>query len=243
MKKLFFLFVALICISKAHTQNVGIGTNRPNNSALLDVNSTTKGFLPPRMDSTRRNAISSPPAGLVIYNTSINAFQCYNGTTWYSTVHFIGENYGGGIVFYVYDNGQHGLIASTADQSTSIRWNGGSVTDTRARADGIGAGLKNTAIIIANQGPVDGNAFAATVCNEYSVTVSGVTYGDWYLPSKYELNLLYLQKAVVGGFAVGYYWSSSENNNFVAWTQNFFSGNQDGFAKLNTFYVRAVRAF
>lgn len=223
--------------------NVGIGTTTPNAKAALDITSTTQGLLPPRMDSTARNAITSPPAGLIIYNTSIKAFQCYNGTAWYSTVHFIGENYGGGIVFYVYDNGQHGLIAATADQSTGIRWFGGTFTNTRARADGIGAGLKNTAIIIANQGPVDGNAFAATVCNEYSVTVGGVTYGDWYLPSKYELNLLYLQKTVVGGFASAYYWSSSELDNGFAWAQYFLSGNQNFYGKGNPFYVRAVRAF
>jgi len=45
-------------------------------------------------------------------------------------------------VFYVYDNGQHGLIAATADQSTGIRWFGGSNTNTRARADGVGARIK-----------------------------------------------------------------------------------------------------
>jgi hypothetical protein len=175
-----------------------------------------------------------------------------NGTTWTSAAasgggaHTIGESYGGGIVFYVYDGGQHGLIAATADQSTSIRWYGGTDTNTRARADGIGAGLKNTAIIIANQGPVDGNAFAATVCNEYSVTVSGVTYGDWYLPSKHELNLLYLQKAVVGGFASGaYYWSSSEYEigSDSAWFQRFADGIQFSHYKDDAFYVRAVRAF
>jgi len=158
--------------------------------------------------------------------------------------HFIGESYGGGIVFYVYDNGQHGLIAATVDQSTGIRWYGGSNTNTRARADGVGAGLKNTAIIIANQGPVDGNAFAATLCNEYSVTVGGVTYGDWYLPSKYELNLLYLQKSVVGGFANWYYWSSTENNSITAWYQVFDTGSQNIYLKqIYSLYVRAVRAF
>ena len=63
--------------------------------------------------------------------------------------HYIGESFGGGIVFYVYDNGKHGLIAATSDQSRGIRWNGGlnKYTNTRARADGVGAGLKNTAII------------------------------------------------------------------------------------------------
>jgi len=171
-----------------------------------------------------------------------------NGTTWTSAAasggtHTIGESYGGGKVFYVYDNGKHGLIAATSDQSTGIRWYGGSNTNTRARGDGVGAGLKNTAIIIANQGAVDGSEFAATVCNEYSVTVDGVTYGDWYLPSKHELDLLYLQKTVVGGFAVSYYWSSTEVDNDFAWSQFFFNGFQYNLNKANTFYVRAIRAF
>ncbi len=165
------------------------------------------------------------------------------GATGGYPVHTIGESYGGGIVFYVYDGGQHGLIAATADQSTSIRWYGGTNTNTRARGDGIGAGLKNTAIIIANQGSVDGADFAATVCNEYSVTVDGTTYGDWYLPSKHELNLLYLQETVVGGFASYAYWSSTEDGFFDAWYQNFSGGLQSSLSKNLTFYVRAVRAF
>jgi len=160
------------------------------------------------------------------------------------TTHAIGDSYGGGIVFFVYDGGQHGLIAATADQSAGIRWNGGSDTYTRARADGIGAGLKNTAIIIANQGPVDGSAFAATVCNEYSVTVDGVTYGDWYLPSKHELDLLYIERDTVGGFTTNYYWSSTEFDISLAWNQDFYNGNQFNVYKFITYYsVRAVRAF
>ena len=156
--------------------------------------------------------------------------------------HSIGESYGGGIVFYVYDGGKHGLIAATSDQSTGIRWYGGSYTNTRARANGVGAGFKNTAIIIANQGDVDGNAFAATVCNEYSVTVDGVTYGDWYLPSRHELNLLYLQKSVVGA-GNNIYWSSTEVDADFASFQNFSNGFQSGNAKFITYYVRAIRAF
>ena len=160
-------------------------------------------------------------------------------------VHYIGESYGGGIVFYVYDDGQHGLIAATADQHTGIRWYGGSYTNTRARADGVGAGLKNTAIIIANQGPVDGAAFAATVCNEYSVTFGGVTYGDWYLPSMHELSLMYtnLHLAGLGGFTSSYYWSSTEYEAVGAWYFNFNGGYAGTYSKANTYYVRAVRAF
>jgi hypothetical protein len=191
------------------------------------------------MDSTQRNAIISPAAGLTIYNTTLNAVQVYNGIVWYSTTHYIGERYGGGIVFFVYDNGQHGLIASTADQTTGIRW--GSPRNIRARGDGVGAGLKNTVIIISDQ--VDADNQAATVCNEYTVTVAGVTYGDWYLPSKHELNLLYLKKEVVGGFAANYYWSSNEFGENDAWTQNFINGDSGGRDKENTYNVRAVRAF
>lgn len=61
---------------------VGIGTSAPNAAALLDVTSTTKGFLPPRMTLVQRTAIASPPAGLMIYNTTSNKLNVYNGTAW-----------------------------------------------------------------------------------------------------------------------------------------------------------------
>ena len=159
------------------------------------------------------------------------------------STHAIGDSYGGGIVFYVYDGGRHGLVAVTTDQSNNIRWYGGTNTNTRARADGVGAGLKNTAIIIANQGPVDGNSFAATLCNEYSVTVNGVTYGDWYLPSKHELSLLYLQKTVVGNFTTGTYWSSTEFSSTEVWVHVFFNGEQYESDKFYIISARAIRAF
>lgn len=62
--------------------NVGIGTTSPNANAILDLTSTTKAFMPPRMTTTERNAISSPTAGMVIYNTSTNVLNFYNGSTW-----------------------------------------------------------------------------------------------------------------------------------------------------------------
>ena len=61
---------------------VGIGTTSPNASAELDVSSTTKGFLPPRLTTTQRNAISSPATGLTIYNTTLNCMEYFNGTGW-----------------------------------------------------------------------------------------------------------------------------------------------------------------
>lgn len=236
----FLLFFALPVMA----QNVGIGTTTPAASAQLDVTSTTKGFLPPRMTSAQRDAIASPATGLTIYNTTINAFQVYNGTAWFSTVHFIGESYGGGIVFYVYDNGQHGLIAATADQGTGIQWYNGTNRYTGTTGDGLNAGAMNTALIVATQMADNqtGN-FAAKVCADYSVAVGGITYGDWYLPSKHELNLLYLQRTVVGSFSSSVYWSSSELDAGFAWSQDFGFGGQSNFSKSFSFRVRAVRAF
>jgi len=61
---------------------VGIGTTSPNDSAKLQLDSTTKGFLPPRMTTTQKNAISSPAAGLQVYDSTLNQMSYYNGSTW-----------------------------------------------------------------------------------------------------------------------------------------------------------------
>ena len=86
---------------------------------------------------------------------------------------------------------------------------------------------------------------AAKICDEYVVEVGGVTYDDWYLPSKEELNKLYVNKNEVCGFVPDYYWSSSESefDASTAWFQDFSNGdkllnNRDDAAR-----VRAVRAF
>ena len=196
------------------------------------------------MTTTQRDAISSPAAGLTIYNSSRNCNETYNGSAWVSNTHYIGESYGGGIVFFVYDHGQHGLIAATADQSTGIRWYNGTYRLTGSLGDGLNAGAMNTAMIIATQIADNqfGN-FAAKVCADYSVTVDGVTYGDWYLPSKHELNLLYQQKDIVGGFASAFYWSSKEISDYGASEQSFSNGDQFAEMKEYTLHVRAVRAF
>jgi hypothetical protein len=63
--------------------NIGIGTPTPNASALLDMSSTTAGFRPPQMTTTQKSAISSPPAGLVIYDTTLNKLcVCVTGSVW-----------------------------------------------------------------------------------------------------------------------------------------------------------------
>ena len=208
--------------------NVGIGTASPG--ASLEV----VGQVKITGGAGSGKVLTSDGAGLASWQTAAGG----------GTVHTIGESYGGGKVFWVEAGGQHGLIAATADQNPSaMRWWAGTYTNTMALADGVGAGKANTALIIANQGLGDGAAYAARKCNEYA----GGGYGDWYLPSKYELNLLYLQMGVVGGF-LGYdaYWSSTQYDTNHAWGQDFADGNpgyQDNFVKNGNFGVRAIRAF
>jgi Chaperone of endosialidase len=82
MKQFLFTIITTTLISMANAQNVGIGTTTPNSSAILDVSSTTKGMLMPRMSTTQRNAIVSPAQGLTILNTDDKCIDIYDGTNW-----------------------------------------------------------------------------------------------------------------------------------------------------------------
>ena len=158
----------------------------------------------------------------------------------------IGQTYQGGIIFYLDASGCHGLISAPTDQSIGITWYSGSYLDTYASGSGLFDGDGNCYRIRRSQGDC-ASCNAAEICLDLTIGV----YSDWYLPSKYELNLMYrnigqgnaLGLGNVGGFANSNYWSSTENDNFGAWNQNFASGNQGNASKELTRYVRAVRAF
>ena len=75
--------VPLMMVSNA-SLSVGIGTGNGaiNGSAILEIVSTSRGFLPPRMTTAQRNAIGSAAAGLMVYNTTTNKLNFYNGSAW-----------------------------------------------------------------------------------------------------------------------------------------------------------------
>jgi len=158
--------------------------------------------------------------------------------------HYVGEQYGGGIVFYVYDDGRHGLIAAENDLDPAIEWYNGILRYTNTAGDGVGAGEMNTTLIVAQQtadNPMSN--FAAKACADYAVPYMGVTFGDWYLPSKYELALLFFNKDLIGGFTENNYWSSTEFSSISAWCQNFSTGVVANLNKTFPYSVRAIRAF
>ena len=189
------------------------------------------------------------------------------GTTYGPTINFttpvapiaVGDSYGGGKVFYIFQpadvgfyvaNETHGLIAATVDQSTGIRWynsnRGNEITGATATA--IGTGKSNTdKIINVQQGSL--NWYAAGVARAYN----GGGYTDWYLPSRDELNLLYTQKVMVGGFtssggAPYVYFSSTETSFEDAHFTIFENGTNYACCTYSKKYtttnkVRAIRKF
>lgn len=147
----------------------------------------------------------------------------------------------GGIVFYSYAGGLHGLEAAPADQTnqvgeTNVQWGCLETDITGAEGLYLGHGAQNTTDMF-----ICGVDTAADVADAY--TLNG--YYDWHLPSRDELNELYLywRDTGVGGFAYGVYWSSSEYNSNFARYQYFLTGAQLAANKNNSLRVRAVRAF
>ena len=162
-----------------------------------------------------------------------------NGNTNTDTIYKLGDRGpGGGIVFHLTDGGMHGLEAAPLDQGEAT-W-GCMGLYIGASGTAVGTGHANTLKILAGCPPPP--RIAATLAVDYKTLEKPY---DWYLPSKDELNLLYIQKDVVGGFAIDYYWSSSEYNEEIAWTQYFRGGQQSiNVVKDNTtFRVRAIRTF
>ena len=254
-----------VSILPSGTGSVGIGTNSPNSSAILDASSTTKGFLPPRMTYAQKIAIASPPQGLMIYCTNCGTNgepEYFNGVAWVnmaggaaaSVPITLGGTYGGGIVFYIFQSGEpgyvagetHGLIAATSDtQGYRVfgcrGWPAGTST-------ALGTGAANTTTLL---GCSETN-FAAKLAR----AVRDGGYSDWYLPSKDELNKLYLNKNLVGNFTDwnNTYWSSSECLGWVgstyfgdraneAFYQNFSDGTQSWDDKNGQKGIRAIRTF
>src|ERR1700730_7202050 len=82
MKRAYF-FVSAFCLHQfCFAQNVGIGTNSPNAAAKLEVFSNNSGVLIPRLSTAQKTSISSPPAGLLVYDNTINRFSFYDGSQW-----------------------------------------------------------------------------------------------------------------------------------------------------------------
>lgn len=259
MKRITLLFAAILTIaSYSAMAQVAITTDgsSADGSAMLEVKSTTKGFLPPRMTEAQRDAIQLPSAGLLIYQTDSTAgLYQYDGSAWRTAAivagtRYVGELYGGGVVFWVDSTGKHGLVVSMVDLSTKQAWsNVAAPIGTTNDWDGAG----NTTAIIGQNGH---SASAAQLCVSYTNPNYGTeVYDDWYLPSIAELNYVWnnfyeVQKALTNDgnssttpLGRSSYWSSTESSAANAWYLFFGKGYTMEKSKGLEYYVRAVRAF
>ena len=161
---------------------------------------------------------------------------------------------GGGVVFYVLDpsvkSRWHFLEASPEDwndgesdpkslwcnnQKSFVKSSLTGNTPAKSVTSGlVGSGAKNTQSILSSCSNGAANVSAA---------YRGAGYGNWYLPSKEELNLMYKNRDLIGGFESGAYWSSTEAGANYSGAQSFSDGTQLFTQKCCPRYVRPIRAF
>jgi hypothetical protein len=291
MRNLFLFFVAFLWMAIASFAQVGINSDSsvPDNSAMLDVKSTTKGMLMPRMTSTLRMAIGNPVNGLMVYQTDgTSGVYFYNGSIWQrigetdgsetkvtaganvtvtgtgtlvspyvinasgsSSAHYIGELFGGGIIYWLDNSGEHGLIVSLADVGQMSAWSSVYNTLIGPTAQSTWDGQANSDAMMAQS--IIGTT-AADLCNTYSNYNYGTgIYTDWFLPASDQLSLVYHVRYIINKNITGMsathilsnvsYWTSTEFDNDQARTYGFHDGMSDENTKSTTNYVRCVRDF
>jgi len=198
---------------------------------------------------------TGPGGGIVFYVGSFTA----SGTTCNTTCRYLEaapNTWNGGSadptnIWATTYEGCYGVAdAATSCQAGSIYLAGGGMfgpptaDENRTAATAIGMGMANTNAIVARHTGVTPSTYAAGTVDAYTVTRSSVVYDKWFMPSKDELNQLYIQRNSVGGFVADNYGSSSETGGSDLRVQSFNGGDQQASGtKTSNFYVRPARAF
>lgn len=239
MKKLFILITAITLISSSVLiAQVTITTDGSNGdgSAILDVKSTTKGFLPPRMSQAERDAIAIPAEGLMVYNTSTNKPNYYSGEIW---MNFDGTSYSCGwpITYrgHCYETVKIGSQCWMTENLVATKYNDGTdiphVTDSNIWSGLLSPGFCWYDNNLANYG----NSYGA-LYNWYSVNTGKLCPDGWHVPSDSEwLSLsVYLGGEIVAGgklkdFSTDY-WNSP---NTGATNESGFTGLPGGYCGID----------
>ncbi|MRH99191.1 DUF1566 domain-containing protein [Kriegella sp. EG-1] len=194
---------------------------------------------------TNPNMLATISVNNGVSSVSANAFVALND------VNEIGEFKYGGVIFWIdpSSNNNSGLVCAITDEGANVAW-GCQGTFISGTSVAIGSGAANTAIIVSGCNTL---GIAADIASNTTIG----TFSDWFLPSRSELNQMYLQRTKINATAIANggtefiansstrYWSSSESNNNTAWCKYFINGNDAGLNKNASgyFQARVVRAF
>jgi hypothetical protein len=203
------------------TANV-FGQATQNRSYLAEIRDRSNGLVTFKSD------------GGVNYRALVGANPLINEPDAVEAIHYVGEYFGGGIVFHVYGKGKHGLITATIDHN---QWKNGTDTDSYTISDGIATNKFNARRIVAIK---EAGAYDDQIITRYQ----GNYLSEWYLPTKYELELLYLNRAVLGGYhSFIHGWRSTEVSKVNAWFRSFTTGGKFTNGKDDVVYIRVLRSF
>jgi hypothetical protein len=255
----------LVVTSTTPVANLNIGGNSSTATNLVggasgsipyQTASSTTALLPKGTDGQVLTLASGIPSWATPANTS-------------SGTHTIGESFGGGIVFHTWDNGAHGLIVArhtignlgpqNFSPTGGLTWGPNTITVGSFR-NGVGAGLDNTTLMLAKIPTPSGqqyfdygqsaagfySAFAAQQYTSFGPGASPISaFGDWYLPSMDELELLVQNRNLISGSGFNInlsYWTSTETNQNYAYQMS--TGGNFGWALKGTLnYVIPIRSF
>ena len=209
-------------------------------------------------DFPNYNSVANTDDGSCDMNSE-DIFGCIDESTWtYQDIATIDNglcNYSelevgalglGGIVFYIDETGEHGLVAALEDLG-SYEW--GCYGQSVSGADGtaIGTGYQNTLDIVSQNCQTQNGGITAVQATLNDETEG---YTDWFLPSLLELEEMYntigngAAEGDIGGFQNNLYWSSSELSNNYAWSVDFNNGvTHPNYGKYTAYRVRVIRAF
>mgnify|MGYP003676517989 CR=1 FL=1 len=214
------------------------------------------------------NIADSIVGGITVTEMDTALWNNHTDSTDIATMGFITESIGrtyevgdfaqGGVVVWVDETAQHGIVCAKEDFET-VRWFAGTYGRTRCGGNGPLAGEMNTSIIISSQVAIgdDGGDYAAALCNELVVTEDDISYSDWYLPSSEEMGIMGANRLLIdataianGGTAIQFspYWTSNESVDAPTTDARAKLINPDGVSDMNTnkaatFNVRAFRRF
>jgi hypothetical protein len=176
----------------------------------------------------------SDPGGGTEFSTLVGTIPIILAPSARESMHYVGQYLGGGIVFYVEDGGKHGLITATIDHSM---WRDGSYSRAYTVRDGVATDKFNAKRMLALRG-------AEAYEESLFPSQQGHKLSDWYLPTRYELDLLYLNRHILGGYSAFVRgWKSTEVSRVNAWFGSFRTGASFTNGKDDVAYIRVLRSF